>query len=124
MTLKDPALLRTGNDVSFLDYWFMKTGNGEGYRDNGDGSFSIHMGSVKFGGLPMSAITLFPKSVRGLCGIMDEFETWESSLHQVGLRDLAEYIKGHDEYFKVKMEDLPDVLARDWKKYAGEIVKL
>lgn len=118
MTLKNPALLRAGDGSSFLDYWFERAGKGEGVLENSDGSFNVQ---VK---LHRSAVAGFPKSARGLCGVLNEFELHEGSLYQVGLRDLTDYVCENDKYFDVKVEGLPDVLARDWKKHVGEIVKL
>lgn len=117
MTLKNPALLKNGDGVDFLDYWFSKVGKGKGNKDNENGSFNIRVR------LHASAVTEFPKSARGLCGVMNDFELG-GSLYQVGLRDLAKYIQRHDEYLKINIGELPDVLARDWKKYTSEIVKL
>ena len=118
MTLRNPALLENRSGNSFLDYWFERAGRGEGYEDNLDGSFNVQVN------LHVSTVVEFPKSIRGLCGIMNEFEFHEGSLYQVGLRNLAEYLCENDKYLKIKVEDLPDVLAKDWKKYTGEIVRL
>ncbi len=118
MTLKNPALLKTKKGATFLDYWFDKAKKGRGYKESLNGGFDVDVH------LHVYAITKFPKSIKGLCGVMSEFELDEGSLYQVGLRELVSYVCKGDEYLDINVEGLPNVLARDWKKHVGDIAKL
>ncbi len=127
MNLKNPALLKTGRGVGFLDYWFFRTGRNGGYEECLDGKFVVKINTLDGSpnGILMSAYTFFPKTVKGFWGAVGDFEGSEDGrLYRVGLRGLASYVCEGDEHFNVNVEGLPDLLARDWKKYADEIVKL
>ena len=118
--VKNPALLRTRKGVGFLDYWFFRTGKDEGYEECSGGRFHIQMntidGSLKY--IPhsvMSIYTFFPKTFMGFWGAVNDFRINEGSFHRVGLRDLGKYICDNDKHFDVKLESLPDILAKKWE---------
>ncbi len=118
MTLKNPVLLKTKGGDNFLDYWFFRTGEGEGYRECSGGESIVKINTIngRPDGIPISAYVFSPKTVMGLYGAVDDFKFSEGGvLHQVGLRDLASYVCDNDSYFNVNVRNLPDVLAGDWR---------